>query len=297
LSVANRQDLLAPQLGDLAVDKTLWTVASPPRLESLSAADSQAISSWHHELVRLENITELIASASQVVADNRQETVRWYTCSAARMLAARSALARQMARDGKSQQARSDMATVRRLESKQSQIATRLGLLDVLGQLASATPSSGDAAESWSSLLDHPEGVSRWAFKGRTPVIAVAYRQVESGWLSRRLGSASMLAAFVLLMGLALHRGLLGELFRRWPHLVCVAAGLAWWLWLWPSIFGLVIVAVGLASLLRGDWKSSRKPGSRIIRTPLETTPPETAIPETAPPETASGLTSPGDVT
>ena len=95
-----------------------------------------------------------------------------------------------------------------------------------------------------------------------------------------------MLAAFVLLLGLAFHRGLLGELFRRWPHLICVAVGLAWWLWLWPSIFGLLIVAAGMASLLRGGWKPSRKPGSQIIRTPLETPPLETPPLETPPPET-----------
>ena len=282
------QDLWAPKLGDLAVDETLWTVASPPQLELLSAADSQPISPWHHELVRLENIAELIASASQAVADSRQETIRWYTCSAARMLVARSALARRMAQAEETQQARSDMATVRRLESEQSQIAARLGLLDVLGQLTTSGASSGDAAQSWSSLLDRPEGVFRWAFEGEAPVIVVAYRQVECGWLARRLGSASMLAALVLLVGLALHRGLLGELFRRWPHLICVAVGLAWWLWLWPSIFGLVIVAASIASLLRSGWKPSRGPGSQIIRTPLETpsrpTPPEPAPPGPAPP-------------
>ena len=141
----------------------------------------------------------------------------------------------------------------------------------MLEQLTTEVLPVGDAVESWSSLLDRPEEVSRLSFEGNTRAITVAYIETESGWLSRRLGLASMVLTFVLMLGLALHRGLLGEFFCRWPHLVCVLLGLAWWLWLWPSIIGLLIVAVSLASLLRSPWKASPPSHDTVIHKPLET--------------------------
>jgi hypothetical protein len=74
------------------------------------------------------------------------------------------------------------------------------------------------------------------------------------------------LAALIILLLLGLRRGRLVEWFTRWPHAIGVAAGLAWWLWLSPSILGWGIVLVSLAASLLSGWKYSPPvPGSSVI--------------------------------
>jgi hypothetical protein len=53
-----------------------------------------------------------------------------------------------------------------------------------------------------------------------------------------------------VLTGLAvvgLVRGTLTETLRRWPHATGLVLGLAWWLWLSPSVVGLGIVLASIS--------------------------------------------------
>ncbi len=54
----------------------------------------------------------------------------------------------------------------------------------------------------------------------------------------------------------------------RWPHIFGVLAGIAWWAWLWPSWFGLLIVAASTWLALRFDWpgRSTRAEASTVLR-------------------------------
>jgi len=257
-----KQTLLVPRLGDIPADETLWTITSPPSVIAVSSAKSRPVAPWHHELARLRNTCSLITEASQTAADDQGDTLSWYTCWARRLVAERRALAGRMAETaGTADNGRmeEDLAAVGQLEQEQKEIADRLGLSLVLEELTAKDIAVNDAAQSWSSLLDRPLEVARLSFSGNVPAVTVAYSETESGWLSRRMGSASILVTLVVILGLALHRGLLGELFCRWPHLVGVLAGIVWWLWMWPSVLGLLIVAASLASLLRGGWKTTRQ--------------------------------------
>lgn len=105
-----------------------------------------------------------------------------------------------------------------------------------------------EAALQWQASLDDAQAVARYSIPGAADSITLSYdRAEESPWLGRTaaivvFGSLAGLAVFLVCSGTLWH------CFARWPYVFGIAAGLAWWLWLAPSILGLVIV---LAVLLR----------------------------------------------
>jgi len=87
---------------------------------------------------------------------------------------------------------------------------------------------------------------------------------LESGWVSAGVLGSAALAALVLLTVVGMVRGLFSTLLCRWPCALGVASGLAWWLWLWPSVLGWGIVLISLAASFRSGWKRSR-PSAPVI--------------------------------
>jgi phage shock protein PspC (stress-responsive transcriptional regulator) len=69
-----------------------------------------------------------------------------------------------------------------------------------------------------------------------------------------RVVSALIFAIGAAIVLYLLQRGYLAEWLIRWPYAFGVAAGLAWWLWLSPSVIGLAIVAVCVLGSLRRSW-------------------------------------------
>ena len=57
--------------------------------------------------------------------------------------------------------------------------------------------------------------------------------------------------AVLALAWLLWRRDIIPAWLLREPHLALVLAGLAWWLFLWPSIVGWIIIALTLLCLLR----------------------------------------------
>ena len=48
--------------------------------------------------------------------------------------------------------------------------------------------------------------------------------------------------------------GSLGEWWARWPYVTGVGLGLCWWLWLWPSLLGLVIIMISALAAIVPSW-------------------------------------------
>lgn len=92
--------------------------------------------------------------------------------------------------------------------------------------------------------------------------VSVARRQRDDSqhWLA-----AAVLVALAIFAVAALRTGLADAAYSRWPQLAGVALGLAWWLLLWPSVLGLVIVAASLIASVRPGWKRRRTSGSVIV--------------------------------
>ena len=102
--------------------------------------------------------------------------------------------------------------------------------------------------------------------RGAAPSLTLRYEPVETvTWFDRLLAVAGLLA--VAAGGAwSLRRGWLSEWFRRWPALFGVVFGLAWWLWLSPSLLGWGMVLASLAVSVLSAWRrSTPPPGSSVI--------------------------------
>jgi hypothetical protein len=254
----------APTLDRLPAQETVWTVLGPSLLAPGRPEDGSLVSPQPHDLLRLKGAAAEIESASAVPADQPEETSRWYRRWAGRLAAARAALQRLPAPAGQPNQIGKEIQAV---DQRQSQIAKRLGVTDVYQQLISpgAPPAGttglslppGDPAALWQRSLDWGPSSTRLTVPQPSQSITLVYRPLRTSSLPHRLaGAAGLLAAIALVVG-GLRRGTLAECFTRWPQAVGVAVGLAWWLWLWPSILGWGIVLVSLAASLLPGWKSS----------------------------------------
>lgn len=96
-------------------------------------------------------------------------------------------------------------------------------------------PATRDDASSTTASVPGHEGALRAARQRWAMAAAIGLGAAGIGFLRRRWGAP------------------LADWPRRWPHALGVVVGLAWWLWLSPSVFGLLLALVcALGSLKSG---------------------------------------------
>ena len=92
----------------------------------------------------------------------------------------------------------------------------------------------------------------RCCVEGWANSLTLDCRPAERDWFSHRLVAAGVLVVLTGLAVVGLRRGRLTGVLRRWPHAAGAVLGLAWWLWLTPSVLGL---GIALASVLAAGRK------------------------------------------
>jgi hypothetical protein len=275
-----RQRFDAPRLGDLPVRRTLWRVVGPPLYEPVGATGADLVSPLQHELIRMNSLAALVEPASRITGEGSEEMARWYRAWVPRLAGSLEQVRRYASRTAGTELAQTARAELPTIERMQNEIAGRLGVNDAAGERrvsllacpavpaetgAVAQYTAGQASSGTRCALDRRCSIARCATQGGPGSMTLSYRRIEAGWFCGRLPGALALGMLICLTVLGVRRGLLPGLLDRLPHRVVVIAGLAWWLLLWPSVLGVVIVLLSLTGWLRSRWRPRREDGSVIV--------------------------------
>jgi hypothetical protein len=261
-----RQRLPVPTLGDVPVERSLWTIRGPAGAQLPESLASQRIGLLGQDLLRLQTIDRL-ASLVRTQADQRpqSELAAWYRPWAARHRQYRAALQRETLLSPRADVLGNVSADLSRIDQNHAQIAREAGLRDSFARTVSAESTADQPQQFWQFAFDGPQPPFRLMLPGRSEEVELHRQLLTASHWPLRLGAA---------VGLALLSGLLFLLFRspwwqaldRWRYVAGAACGLAWWLWLSPSVLGLLIVALSLVAALRDRRPQSREAGSAIVR-------------------------------
>jgi hypothetical protein len=264
---AGRQSFDAPALGTLPVEQTLWSVSGPPLYEPAQQAAHGQIRPWSQELARCQSTSALIKSGTILPDENPEETRRWYRVWIRRFTTQRSAVKRQLAQADSAADRKGVETQLHQLDQQQWRVAQRLGTTTMLAeQLAAGVSVAEEVSEVGQWWLDRQQPAARYVFDKAAGSITVPYRRAEAGQLSYRVAWATGLLGVIVLGVIGYRRGMWCELLKRWPHTMGVAVGLAWWLWLWPSALGWVIVLASVLASFYAGWKQTRpRPVSSIV--------------------------------
>jgi hypothetical protein len=263
----------APAIEELVAERSLWTVTpevpGEPIAGPMIAADRgspSAIDQTEHAVIRVEAITEAMRETVRQAAD-QAAVAAW-----SKPWVRRWALAYHQARRAIDEAASSapTESLERRLDAlrrAQAELAAELGVTSLFDeQLAARRPEVPPTTLGDGALPGQAIALRRADPAKEVPAPSRLYAAASGGWprLALRtparpmsglwwtLLSASLWLGLTAAVAMTLRAGWLGEMFRRWPHAVGVLIGVIWWLWLWPSPIGLLLVFVSAATALRG---------------------------------------------
>ena len=249
----------APALIGFAVDQTLWSVATPRAGDvSSAAAEAHAISSLDAALIRIQSASAMLESAGdQLSNESSGRAARVYSTWARRLSAERAVIDRERVRLGPSSSDAAIDAAIRTVDGIQARLARNLEAQRNL-EPPDRTEISDDAAAIWNSVIGQDRQWSDISVAGPGAILTIGPERSAADSLAGRILLA--LACSGLIAGLFWlgQRAEFHHAVARWPWLPGVFAGLAWWLWLSPSIAGWAIMAASVFHAYRFNWRRSR---------------------------------------
>jgi hypothetical protein len=129
-----------------------------------------------------------------------------------------------------------------------------------------ATPASSATASLKSTAVG-----SDWSYyvaQGGSDRLVLQMSSPELSTTQVRMVGSLLIAVFLAGALWLLRSPATIDFFCRWPHVLGILVGLAYWAWLWPSWLGLIIVAASVWLALRFDWpgRSLRTEASTVMR-------------------------------
>lgn len=269
-AAGRRRVIAAPRLENISTLRTLWTLHAPPQGGSVRAVDDAAISTPADLMgYRFAATASLIDRASDVALEQpRFDVDRWYLPWARRLVSAREGWSGYVdSLELQDSDLRVKSQEIEAIDRRQNEDAQRLDVTHIRS-LAAASLGPGEVWEV-AQQGRAPSLYCSLAGGGGERLEVVVARPPASD-LGLRLLLAAMAAVAATVLFLLVSRGPLGTWIVRWPHAVGVLVGLAWWLWLTPSLLGWAIVLASVVTALRMPWRPSRRPSpghaSTIIR-------------------------------
>jgi hypothetical protein len=240
----------APRLLELKVSETLWTIYGPQSLVAAEpSSDAAQLGAAQQELHRLRSVAAIAQLPAEILGEHLPEEIaRWYQPWRSRYAASRATLTQINARAASSP----EETEARQLDAQLSAVDKRLG---------SRAPSARSPV-NWLApadlLVGDNEAASPLRFlskNGEAPLELNYSRSAPAGWTGRI--AATLLVASCGAGVILLARGRL--LPKLSPGLVVTLVGLAWWLFLAPSIVGLAIVVLGIVLALREQAPTAQR--------------------------------------
>ncbi len=249
-----------PQLVDLPITRTLWTVAGSGEFAVVGAG--QPIGRDMVAMERLRHVTALINPANHRPGSLLGEDEAWYRGWLGEWADARREAELAVAFAERATSVRAEQAELKKLDSDQQALAEQFRVADLWGRLMASSVSRVTPATLW----DHSQlGIVPKYYLANEDSFPSALR-IELAATDQHTRLAMSPVLYVAAILLVLLTGWATGRLHRWPHLFGAVLGLCWWLWFWPSFIGLLLIAICLTAALRSGWKRPRSSGSAIVQ-------------------------------
>lgn len=249
-----------PELVDLPIMRTLWTVAGSDEFEVVGAG--RPIGRELAAMERLRNVTALIHPAIHRPGSSLAEDESWYRGWLGDWADARREAELAVAFAERTTSVQTEQAELKKLDADQQALAEQFRAVDLWGSLMASSVSRVTPGTLW----DHSQLgiVSKCYLANEDSFPSVLRIELAGQDQNTRLAISPVLYGAAILLVL-LAAWATGRLYR-WPHLFGVVLGLCWWLWFWPSFIGLLLIAVCLTAAVRSGWRRPRSSGSAIVQ-------------------------------
>jgi hypothetical protein len=249
---AKRRKFQSPRLVDLEVARTLWTVYGPPRAGLGQANTSAATAtSAEQETQRLKSINGLVQLSAEVIGEHLpEEIVRWYRPWKSRYATARAALDRELASKHQTKGPTESDNEVREVDKQILAVDSRLGAASPqVRQVALPPPASELLSSARANLLP-----TRCAIAGQAHDLELRYPQASSDGFWPRLFSGLA----IVLAGASVWFLVRGRSLPKFaPAVVAAGVAVAWWLFLVPSLLGLLVLVATSWAVFRTKWQTT----------------------------------------
>lgn len=241
--------LAAPSLGDLPVERTLWSLGPPAAAGTVRVGgDATVLDVADYELFRLKGLAAAALSPEALPPDSPAQLAAWYRPWGMRVVARRAAL----------EELGAAPAEADRIDREIARLHARLQVsADEAAAWSRESPAAAEV-EFWRRANGVPPPEQHYMTSSAARVLEVRVAGPSGSPVATRLAGIAILAVFIGAAALA-RRGWPLAWLREWTAAAGVLFGLAWWLWFAPSFVGWPIVAVSLLSTLRTGWKKPRR--------------------------------------
>ena len=249
-----------PELKDLPILQALWTVAGDGTSEVAGALEP--LKREQAAIMRLRNVTALIRRAMDRPGSSLATEESWYRRWLGEWTAVRREAENAVALAERVTRIPAARAEMQGLEGARESLVTQLNASALWGQIVTSPAWRVDAGILWDHTDQHAVRKHYFSKDGVSPVVL----RINSRRANREAAVATAPIMYVTAVLLVLMITWTTGRLHRWPHTYGVVLGLCWWLWLWPSILGLLLVAVSLSAAVRSGWRRPHPSGSAIVR-------------------------------
>jgi hypothetical protein len=232
-----------PRLIGIPAVRTIWTVAGPEWAKAGRALNADAQSAAHQQAERVRMVASLITSAANTLSESTPELAHgWFESKARRMMSGRQSLADLVGRDRVT-----DWIDEDDLNHVLEDTAERLAATDSTWQTTSNASPDRSSRAIWEGSVATSQNQLCAATTGDASSIALVYPDAAHGDLAVRILQAMLACAVLLGAFVLLPRAARRDWRMTHPRPIAAGIGLFWWLFLWPSILGLVLVVLASA--------------------------------------------------